>query len=157
MRRLRVHAASPAEPTHRDHFAAAVRIDDAVAVAVALRGLASHPFDESLLRAMRMNVNPNATAMIMIANACFQQGLDNGLRNRALRRAVGRVLRQGYGRGQRVFHAMLSFLKVIHSRYAANSPVQPLGATSGCNLWAQPFRRSNLRTPSHRDRAVAGL
>ena len=47
------------------------------------------------------------------------------MRNRALRGATGCVLRQSDGRATRVVHVMLSFLKMISSRYAANRLAQP--------------------------------
>ena len=125
MRRQRVNGPSPGDPSDRDDFATTVRINDAVAIAIALPGVTPNPFDESLLRTMLVNMDANATAMVIIVNAGFQQCLYDGMRDRALRRATGRMLRQRHRMGVEVVHALLNFLKVISSRYAANSRVQP--------------------------------
>lgn len=72
MRRQRVNGASPVEPANGDDLPTTVRIDNAVAVAEALPGLAPNSFNETLFRAMLVNVHTNATVMVMIANAGFQ-------------------------------------------------------------------------------------
>ena len=72
MRRQCVNGASPVEPSDGDDFPATVGIDYAVAVAEALPGLSPHTFNETLFRAMLVNVHTNATVMVMIANAGFQ-------------------------------------------------------------------------------------
>lgn len=71
MRRQRVNGPSPGDPSDRDDFPTTVGIDNTVAVAIALPSLAPNLFDESLLRTMLMNMDTNATAMVMIVNACL--------------------------------------------------------------------------------------
>jgi hypothetical protein len=92
VRRQRILRAPTVEPTDRDHFAAMLAIDNAIAVAVTLRRLSAHAFDETLLRAMMVNVNPYATAMVMITNAGFQKRSDDGRRNGTLGGATGCML-----------------------------------------------------------------
>ena len=77
MRGLRVNGSSHAEPTHRDDLAACLRIDDAVAVAKALPRVSTQTRDETPLRPMLVNVDTNATPMVMIADADIQQRVDD--------------------------------------------------------------------------------
>ena len=77
MRRHCINGASPTEPADGDDLPAALRVDNAVAVAKVLSSVSANALYESLLRTMLVKVNANATAMIMITNACFQQGGDD--------------------------------------------------------------------------------
>jgi hypothetical protein len=92
VRRQRILGASTVEPTDRDHFAAMLAIDNAVAVVVTLRRLSAHPLDESQFRAMMVNVDTYATAMVVIANPGFEQRGDDGVWDSALRGATRCVL-----------------------------------------------------------------
>ena len=73
MRRQRIDGASCTEPTDSDDLPTTVRIDDAVTIAKTLSSLATHPRYESLLRTMLVNMDTNATLVVVIANADLQK------------------------------------------------------------------------------------
>lgn len=92
MGRLRIDGSTYGHPADRNDLAIAARGEHTVTITESLGRLSPHTLDKLSFRVMMVNVNSNATRVVVISNPDRDEGFNNATRNGALRAAARGVV-----------------------------------------------------------------